>query len=157
MLLVRFSAEDLRTIARAKLPQEKDGVLTLLSDRIEQAKVLKEFGREPTVKPPSFAWQGAFKVAQEVLGDAVKKPPYPDYRWYQRINGIMKANAFDEARVRDLAEYCKVNLLGKRKVISFDFMITQFERILSGEFDSGGAKDAATLQSPRMGPELPEE
>ncbi len=157
MLLVRFTAEDLRIIERAKSAPEKEGALTLVNDRIAQSKVLKEFGKSPTVKAQTYGWQLAFKTAKDILGEAVIKPPFPDYRWYQRINGTLREQGFDDDKMRELAEYAKAHLLGRRKTISFDFMVSQHRRILDGEFDTGGAKDAATLQSPRMGPELPEE
>lgn len=136
MLLVKFSAEDLRILERAKTDPEKLGCFQMVTDRIEQAKTLKAAGKVGVYRVASYSWQAALKQAKEVLDDTLTLPPFPDYRWYQRINGVLRQHAFTDEYTKRLAEYAKEHLLKYRKTIGFDFMICQHERILAGEFNN---------------------
>lgn len=165
MLLVKFTAADLKLFDRAKSQAEIEGALALVRDRIAQYKLLKEFGKVPSEKAETFGWKHALEVCEEVLGkEGVFKPPFPDYRWFQRINGVLKSHGMGPDRVREIAEYAKENC---RTPISFDFLICQHRRIMDGEFnnkaaqprrdklDWNGRGDGFTQRS--IGPELPEE
>lgn len=157
MLLVKFSAEDLRTIKNARSQGEIEGVLTLVRDRILSADTLKRLGKEPGPnKADRFRWEAAWKVCVEVLGDRVTKPPYPEYTWFSRISSCIKQYGMDEAYVRALAEFARDNVYGAK--IKFEFLICQHERILAGEFNKRPVNLSGQPVTPtKFGPELPEE
>ena len=172
MLLIRLTASDLRLIDKASSEPELQGVRQLVLDRIAQAKVLKEFGKTPAAPEPRYAWKDALSTAKTVLGEAVTKPPFPDYRWFQRINSALKGFGMTDAKVREVAEHALKHLLNHRKTISFDFLICQHQRILAGEFDGQGSlwpekwrngeKRVRTeadnkAETGAIGPELPED
>ena len=146
MLLVRLTASDLKIVDRARLPEEFAGVVELVRDRIKQSQILKEFGKTPTLKAPSYTWQDALKVFREVLGQtAVTIPPYPESRWYQKINTALKHHGNDDASIRQIAEYVRQKIV--RKSYSFDFMVCQQMRILAGEFDTAPVVKPVTAES----------
>jgi len=154
MLLVKLSANDLRLIERAKSPDELAGAHQLILDRVAQSKVMKEFGRTPTLKVATrYTWQDALRVVKEVWGEGnVRMPPFPDQTWYVRINTQLKRHGNDDFSIKTLAQYAKNNLKGPS--ISLDFLIAQQLRILAGEFD---AQRRPAEKPGAMGPELPEE
>lgn len=154
MLLVRFSAQDLRIIERAQTPGEIQGVIDLVRERVAQSKVLKEFGKTPTLRVEKYRWKEALKSAQEVLGDQVTFPKLTDYMYYQRINRAIMDEGMDHEFVTKLANYVKENM---RLPIKFDFMICQHKRIMEGEFPKGRETRTPVAMSQQMGPELPEE
>jgi len=155
MILIRLSAQDVRTIQGAKLPDELAGVRQMVLDRMEQAKLLKQFGKEPKVRAEDFRWKQALRVAKEVLGDNVTFPKITDYLWYKRVNGAIMHHGMDAEYVRKLAEYGRDHL---RMPIKLDFLITQHTRILAGEFDGQtAAKPAPQTLQEIAGPQLPEE
>lgn len=134
MLAIRISANDERIIAKAVSQAELEGAVQLVKDRIAQAKQLKQFGKTAKSDEPKFGWKEALAIVTEVLGrENVTKPPFPDYRWFQRINGVIRNYGMDEASVRSLAEYAKNNL---RQPTNFDFLICQHRRVLDGEFNN---------------------
>jgi len=159
MLLIKLSAEDIRTIKQAASPGEFEGVVSLIRDRILRAEVLKSFGKTEVVREKHIGWKEGLHIADRVLGkDNVTRPPFPTYRWFQRINSAMKPYGMDEAYITKLAEYARDHL---RMPVHFDFLICQHQRILSGEFDgqrSGAGRTANTV--PPVNPmelKLPEE
>lgn len=158
MILVKLSAEDLRIIQGAKLQEELLGVRQLVLDRVEQAKLLKEFNKQPTVRSPGFRWKEALEVAREVLGNDVTFPKITDYLWYRRINGAIMHDGLDEAYIHALSEYARDNL---KMPVKFDFLVCQHRRILEGEFNVKTSAQKAVVAESTMraqaGPELPEE
>jgi hypothetical protein len=158
LLLIKLTADDLRLFERTKTDSEKIGLFSLLQDRIEQAKTLKSFGKTVKEDVEKYGWQKALKCARDIMGDAVTVPPYPDPGWYQRINGVLRQNAFTDEFMTTLTNYCKANLMNGRKTISFDFMVCQHRRILDGEFGAGKAAIVARGQRPDVTLyQLPEE
>lgn len=153
MLLIKLSAEDIRTIERANTEPELRGIKQLVVDRIATTQTLKEFNKAPSVESHrvSLGWQKAFAVAQEVLGRAgVTMPPFPDNSWYARVGGVIRREGMTEGSVRELAQYCKDNL---RQPTSFDFMICQQHRIRTGEFNvvkRGGRSETAAIELPKL-------
>jgi len=140
MLLIKLSAEDLRLIDRAQTPADLEGAVAVVRDRIQQANVLKSFGREPgpNRKESSLRWDVAWQICHAVLGDDVYRPPAPEYRWFGKVNGAIRGNRMDEAYVQALAEYVKTHIPGRN---SFMFIITAADRILAGEFDKAPKAD----------------
>lgn len=134
MLLIKLSAADLRIISGARSPAEVEGVLSLIRDRVQQAEVLKSFGKEPGPNrmEGKLRWDTAWRICKEVLGDDVYKPPAPEYRWFIRVNSALRAHEMDEQYVKDLAEYVKTHIPGKN---AFHFIITCADAILSGQYD----------------------
>lgn len=158
MLLIKLTAEDLRLIAKTKTDQEKIGIFALIKGRIDQAEILKSMGKEVKPDKERYGWQQALKCAREVIGDVVTIPPYPDPGWYQRINSVLRTHGFSEEYMTKLSEYAKQNLLHKRPTISFDFLVCQHERIMRGEFGSGGKAMVYRGQTPDLTlHKLPEE
>lgn len=155
MLLVKLTAEDLRMIRGARSQAEIEGCLALVKDRILAAETLKKFGKEPGPnKSERFRWEAAFKVAYEVLGDRLTKPPYPEYTWFARISSCIKQYGMDADYVRGLAEYARDNVYGAK--LKFEFLICQHERILAGEFNKRPASNPPASTPATFGPELPE-
>src|SRR5690348_11857678 len=151
MNLVRISAEDERLIARATTLAELNGIKSLMMDRIEQAKVLKSFGKVAKLKDETFSWRDVARIFDEVMGKArVTRPPFPEYTWYQRMGSAIKKFQMDEESTKLLAEYCRDHL---RDTNNLEFMVMQQRRIMAGEFDAEqlGKVTKAAL------PELPEE
>lgn len=145
MLLVKLSASDVKTIRQAKTDGEFAGIHQMMLDRILQTETLKSFGKAPSVREAYYSWKEALAVCTEVLGEkAVTRPPFPDNTWFVRINGVLRTHRMDEAYVRKLAEYAKANLMRKRPTISFDFLICQHQRILSGEFGQASTQTNTT-------------
>jgi len=159
MLLIKLTADDLRLIERTKSDQEKIGIFSLVQDRIQQAQTLKSFGKTVREDPDRYGWQQALKKAREVLGDAVTIPPYPDNGWYARINGVLRTHGFSDTLMVELAEFAKAYLLsGKRKTVSFDFLVCQHKRVLDGEFGGPNGVQPTKGKAPDLSRyQLPEE
>lgn len=134
MLLIKLSAEDLRMLKAARSPAEFEGLITLVRERIQEAEVLKSFGKlpGPNKSEARIRWDAAWRICKEILGDNVYKPPAPEYRWFQRIAGSIRTNQMDEEYVRRLAEYVKVHIPGKN---AFHFIMVYAEGILAGAYD----------------------
>lgn len=149
MNLIRISVEDERLFQRAASLQELQGVRSLVLDRLEQAKVLKSFGKIAKLKEDNFNWKSVAQIFEEVMGkERVTRPPFPEYTWYQRLSSAIKRFQMDEESTRVLAEYCRDHL---RESNSLEFMVMQQRRIMSGEYDEHKPIEKASL------PSLPEE
>jgi hypothetical protein len=128
MLLIKLSADEIRRI-KAGGP----GALELVTGAIERAETLRLFGRSETLKRPSahITWQRAHRLAADVLGrENVRMPPFPDKAWYIKLATALRGR--EEPWVTSVATHCKERL---RMPISLDFLISQGDRILNGEFD----------------------
>lgn len=148
MLLVKLTAEDLRTVDRARTPQEIDGVVTLLREAIKSAEYLHSIGKEPELRQDKFNWQQAIKVLEEVLGKGnVLRPPFPDSAWFSRIRSVIQGYGLDEKRVREIGEYAKAHL---KLPVQMAFLILQHERILAGTWNmkNGGVPDLTLHKLP---------
>lgn len=151
MLLVRLSAADMRMIEKAETPQELSGLRTRMMDLIQQSLTLKEFGASPTVRHQGFTWKEAFKICKDVCGATM--PPFPESFWFSKVNRALKEHGMDADFIQKLAEYAKANL---RPNPSFEFLVVQHERVMSGEFNQRPANAGVTVPV-AFGPSLPEE
>lgn len=154
MILVKISAEDERCAQAAKTVQELEGLREMLLERIEQAKVLKDFRKAKDMKiqrlkssySATYTWKDALVTAREVLGSSgVQVPPYPTQSWYASLNAHMRSYGLGEPEVRALAEYVRDNM---RTPIKLDFMLRQRERILAGEWAAANNRPAP--EAPRI-------
>lgn len=149
MLLIKLTAEDLRTIDRARTPQEIDGVVTLVREAVRASEYLRSLGKEPELRVDKFNWQQAVRVLEDALGKGnLLRPPFPDSGWFAKIKAVLQGYQMDEKRVRELGEYARAHL---RMPIHMMFLIQQHERILAGQFDQKSSGPDLTLHK------LPEE
>lgn len=162
MITVKLSADNVRLFKGAKSEAELRGAVDLILERIEQAEALKVFGKEPRAEIKAKArynWKIAKDVMGRVLGDQLRAPPFPDPIWYQRVHRAMKMYDLTEEKLTKLAEYARDNL---NPPYSLDFLVTQHERVLAGNYNRkpgrGANTDATYLVSRwRQNNALPEE
>lgn len=136
MMLIKLTAEDVRLVRGAQTDSEARGVVQRVKELILQTETLNSFGKTPKLRAAGYGWRAAYTTMCEVLGeDKVTKPPFPDSTWFITINNAMARYKMGEPEVRALAEYVRDHLGGSN---SFDFLIRQHHRILTGEFDRKG-------------------
>ena len=154
MILIKISADDERSIVRARTQGELEGIRDMVIDLIERAKVLRSFGKTEKLKMPTFGWKEALTVLREVCGEAnITAPPYPDYTWYKRVGSCIRRNAMDEKFVRELGEYARDHI---RMPSSAEFIIQQHAQILQGVYDvARPGAGTSVYRSPEL--QLPEE
>jgi hypothetical protein len=137
MLLVRFTAQDLRTIDGATSPEEISGVVALLRMRVEEARTGKKLGEVGgnlrNRRQAPYLWKEALNDLRPILGDSLTMPPFPETSYYVRINRTLKEYGFTRAYTEKLGNYVKEKL---RPPYQFSFVVNAHNRILSGEFDS---------------------
>jgi hypothetical protein len=137
MLLVRLTAQDLRTIDGATSPEEISGVVALLRMRVEEARTGKKLGevggdlRNKRVAP--YLWKEALGDLRPILGGDMTVPPFPETSYYARLNRTLKEYGFTREYTEKLGKYVKEKL---RPPYQFSFIINAHHRILKGEFDS---------------------
>lgn len=127
MLLVKFTAKDLRTIETATPESVVSLVKTCIADALRQKQTKVE--HDPGVRKTMYLWREARDDLKAVLGDKLIVPPYPDTSWYANVNKAIKEQGMDTAYVTSLANYVKANL---NAPYSMDFVIRQHARILGG-------------------------
>lgn len=142
MIAIKLSADNVRLIRAAKSEPELRGAIDLVLERLDQAETLKKLGKEVQLKAEKkYNWTQARDVMGAVLGADLKYPPFPDPIWYQRVHRNMKMHDMGEKELTELAEYAKANL---RPPYSLDFLVSQRDRILLGNFDKAPKKGANT-------------
>lgn len=157
MITVKFTADNVRLFKKAAGEAELRGAVDLVLERIAQAEAVKVFG---TSKPKQrYNWKTAVEVMGAVLGDTLRYPPFPDPIWYQRVHRGMMNNDLTEEKLTQLAEYARDNL---KPPYGLDFLVNQYERVLSGEFNVGAVRSNRTpiknlTDSWRTNNALPEE
>lgn len=163
MIIVKFTADNVRLLKKAASEAELRGVVDLVLERIAQAEQMRVFGKEPTAgkkkERARYNWRTAKEVLGRVLGDNLKSPPFPDPIWYQRVHRGMMLNDLTEEKLTKLAEHARDHL---RPPYSLDFLIGQYERILAGVYDAGAKRGSSTdgtylINSWRKNNALPEE
>lgn len=149
MLLIKISAAEQRQIEKANTEAELRLFRLAILEKIQVAKLLKEFGKEPTLREDkSLPWSKAIAICREVIGrEHVTMPTTPDGAWYIRLNSVLKRECMTEGSVRELAEYARDHL---RRPVSFDFLICQQHRIRSGEFDVAPQKKDVVPEMPLL-------
>lgn len=149
MLLIKLSAAEQRQIEKANDEPSLRAVKQLVLEKIQTMKLLKEFGKEPSLREDkSLPWSKAIAICREVIGrEHVTMPTTPDGAWYIRLNSVLKRECMTEDSVRELAEYARDHL---RKPVSFDFLICQQHRVRSGEFDVAPVKKDIVPEMPLL-------
>lgn len=140
MLLVKFTAKDLRTIETAE-PAE---VVSLVKACIEDANRQKQnkVEHDNHTRKTMYLWREARDDLKAVLGDKLIVPPYPDTAWYANINKAIKEQGMDTAYVTNLAHYVKANL---NAPYSMDFIIRQHARVLGGAWSKHSVASATKV------------
>lgn len=146
MLLVKFTAADLRLIEYGKDHDNDHSVLTMVRERVREA----EQEKKEIIQTYGYTFREAIKDLRSVLGDSLIIPPKPDKEWYARVGKAIREYQMDEAYVKALAHYVKSNL---NPPYDMQFIITQHVRIKSGNFD---AKKGPVVQSNWMKDVLPD-
>lgn len=148
MIKIKISADNERLLQKAKTESELRGAVDLILERVSQAKASAVFGKEPAPAEREqlkrYNWRTAKEVLGRVLGDQLRHPPFPDPIWYQRIHRTLKTYDMTEEKLTELAEYAKDRL---KPPYSLDFLVCQHERILAGNFDTGGKRGAGASGS----------
>lgn len=149
MISINLKVDQVRLLRNAKTEAELRGVVDLVLEKIEQAEVLRDFKRASEAAPKSEGpsgpritpWKRAKDVMGQILGDDLKVPPFPDRGWFMRVNRYIKLYGLDDEKLTKLAEFAKENM---RPPYSLDFLVSQHERILAGNYNRNARRGAAS-------------
>ncbi len=155
MIQIKISADHERLLKAATTEPELRGVVDMILEKVAAAHVTKALAKQAIVEPKEpnpYNWKEMVSALRDSLGpDELRVPPYPDAYWCGKIHRNARMYALDRPKIAQLCVKLKETYL--KPPYSADFLISNYQRIIDGAFNSG--TERKTGYTARRGPRLP--